>query len=72
MDYAYIGICKCGQVICAIVDNPGRAKTVANEVARWIRAGLIVERATNDYVREHWSQCRCERAEAMPIQEVLF
>lgn len=32
-------------VVCATVDRPSFAKDNAKEVAKWLRAGLIVERA---------------------------
>ncbi len=70
MDHAYIGRCKCGQIVGAKLDNPDHLKAVSAEVSRWIREGLTIERVTNDYVRENFGQCQCE-CDANYQQELL-
>ena len=48
----YMAIDKEGKfvaVICA-----GRPEEVARETGKWIRAGLSVERCSDDYVRKHF------------------
>lgn len=67
---SYIGICHCGQVVCAVVDNPARRRDVAREVASWIRDGLTIERVTSAYVRTHIGRCRCGTHENQ--QERMF
>lgn len=61
--FSYIARCKCGEVVCAVVDNPDHASEVARLVSGWIRDGLAVERVTHDVVRSSFSHCRCAEAQ---------
>ena len=57
---AYIGRCKCGAIRFTTVDKPEYAKDNAKEIAKCIRAGLIIERVTVGYVRATpWGDCTC-------------
>jgi hypothetical protein len=42
-----------GSVVCAAVDRPEYAKDTAKQIAKWIRAGLAIERVPVAWVREH-------------------
>jgi hypothetical protein len=48
----YIGRCKCGQVVFAVVDDGEFPKETA-ESAQCIRAGLAIERVTVAWVHEN-------------------
>ena len=48
----YMAIDKEGRFVAVIA--PDRPKEVARETGKWIRAGLSVQRCTNDYVRQHF------------------
>lgn len=57
---AYTARKECGCMVAAAVDdNRDQVKTIANEVAGWIKEGYTVERVTCDYVRENWRTCTC-------------
>ena len=51
---AYIAKKECGCIVMACVDNPEHRRDTAKEVAKAIREGLVIERASADFVREHW------------------
>jgi hypothetical protein len=64
-DY-YIGRTACGCVECAVViecrgDTPQAAekwrRTVARDIADWIRRGYSIERVSVEYVRENLAVC---------------
>lgn len=73
-EFSYIARCKCGEIVCAIVDNPERYHEVSRHIAKWIRDGLTIERVTHDVVRSSFSHCRCDEiaAKALPQQLTLF
>lgn len=59
---SYIGRCKgCGRIVAAVLDNPDHAKSVAKDVASFIRDGLIVERVESQVVRDLFQSCACRR-----------
>lgn len=73
--YSYIGRCKCGEMVTAVVDNPERPREVARLVGNWLRDGLTIERVTHDVVRSSFSHCRCaeqEKADKAALQPSLF
>ncbi|RVT91444.1 hypothetical protein EOD42_22575 [Rhodovarius crocodyli] len=43
-----------GRVVAATVDSAERQSSNAKDVAKWIRAGLTVERVPVPWVREHF------------------
>lgn len=51
---AYIGRAECGCVIAAVVDDGTDPDMVSEHVAEFVKGGLVVERQTVGYVREHW------------------
>lgn len=60
-DFAYVGrhpICR--HMRAVVVDDPAYAKDTANDVAEFIRHGLIVERVTAEEVRQHFAADGCE------------
>lgn len=48
---AYVAICKCGGLVMATMDTPGRKREVAGDVARHIKLGNEIRRITADEVR---------------------
>jgi len=50
----YIARAKCGCIVMACVDNPDHLKDTAKEVAKAIRQGYIIERATSSFIRGNW------------------
>ena len=57
---AYIAKKECGCIVMACVDNPEHRRETAKEVAKAIRQGYIIERASAELtaklvsLREHW------------------
>lgn len=51
--YAYMGSRSCGCVVAIATDIPGNA----DEIAKWVRLGLIVERGTIEQAREAFAVC---------------
>lgn len=49
----YMAIDKKGRFV-AVITSARPTKEVAKETGKWIRAGLSVERCTDDYVRKHF------------------
>jgi len=68
---AYVGRCKCGNVVAAAMDEPAYVKDNAKEVARWIRDGLTVERLDVDAVRIQLHSCTCP-GKVKVNQDTLF
>lgn len=55
---AYVGYCgECGGIVAAVVDEPGRPRETAKDVARYVRDGYRVERVTCQFVRENLRGC---------------
>ena len=48
----YMAVDKDGRFVAAV--TPRQPKEAARAVAKWIRAGLSVERCDDDYVRKHF------------------
>ena len=65
MGESYVAICKCGEMVAAVVDNPYRRPGTAKLVAQWIKAGYTVEHVHNDEVRVRLSRCTCPKQEQM-------
>ncbi len=69
---SYIGRAPCGCVRAAMYDDIEDAddrKFMAQELARWIRAGLTIEHVTHAYVRENFcSADRCPHCVPKPEQ----
>ncbi len=63
---AYIGRAACGCVVAAVVDDKSDPNMVSEHVAEFVKGGLIVERQTVGYVREHWGH-KCKA-----MQQQLF
>jgi len=61
--YSYIGRKTCGCIVTAFVDNPEHKKDLGNEIARWIKEGLKVERVTCQYVRDNMKKCKHKGAD---------
>ncbi len=58
--WAYVGRTKsatkhheANKVVCATVDKPQFQKENANEIAKWMRDGLTIERVPVEWVRLH-------------------
>ncbi len=66
MNYVARKPCGC---ICAVIAQDARPVMVASVVAGWIRAGLIVDRVTDDVVRAEFQGQYCEHT---PRQLTLF
>lgn len=65
---SYIGKCKdCGNVVAAVVDEPGREKETAKDVAEFIKDGLLIERVSAEYVRKNFSYCECNKDKQIAI-----
>ena len=57
---SYVGKCKkCGNILAAVVDIPGREKETGKDVAGFIKDGLIIERHTVEHVRANFNYCDC-------------
>lgn len=69
--YAYIGIKACGCVVAAAVDDPRWTKDTAKDVAKWMKAGLTIERKPVEWVREKLNFCDCGKKTA-PLEPSLF
>lgn len=56
---AYVARAPCGDIVAAISDSGGIARRshIASNVARWIRAGLIVEHVEGEEVRAAFTAC---------------
>lgn len=67
----YIARKPCGCVVASIHDN--RDKVTAAEVAKWIKAGMTIERVTVDVVREQFQpNTGCPHVEGqlkLPLEE---
>lgn len=62
---SYVAICRgCGHVVAAISDSGDNPKRLAKEVGLWLSDNLIVERWTDDQVREAGWTCACRGAQA--------
>lgn len=57
MSRCYVGIRPCGCVVAATVDDPDDAKTVAQDVAGFLRSGLKVEPMDTEEVRKRLRGC---------------
>ena len=57
--FCYVGIKPCGHMVAAAVDTPEYMKHNAQEVAKWMRAGLTVERRPVEDVRIQLQFCDC-------------
>ena len=55
--YAYAAYKPCGCMVAAATDEPHNA----DDIAKWIRAGLRVERVTCEAVRHGRWNCQCEK-----------
>ena len=59
---SYIGKCRgCNNVVGAVVDDPKYKKDTAKTVYEFIEDGLIIERATVEYVRANFKCCECQK-----------
>lgn len=56
---AYIGRESCGCVVASVLDTGRPRAEVARSVAEFIREGLVIERVTVGYVREHFCMDGC-------------
>ncbi len=55
---SYVAIHSCGRIVAATVDRQEDAKTVAREVARWVRLGDKVNRMSVEKARRSdWCEC---------------
>jgi hypothetical protein len=61
MSRCYVGRCKCGSVVAAVVDEPGREKQTAKDVAEFIKEGLAVEQMDTKQVRVTIQSCACPK-----------
>ena len=59
---AYIGRAECGCVVAAIVDDGTDSQMVSENVASFIKNGMIIERKTVGFVRENWGH-KCGKNE---------
>jgi hypothetical protein len=66
-EYSYVGRCKCGAIMGAVVDMPDDKKTVANWVRDMILSGLNIERVGTVQVRLEGWNCTCEKQQALGI-----
>jgi hypothetical protein len=46
---------KCGCLV-AVISGDNQPNSIASETSKWIRAGLSIERITDDYVRGHFGE----------------
>lgn len=64
---SYIARENCGCIVGAVVDNPEHSKDVKETLHEWIDDGLIIERVTVGFVREHGlEKCEAHRESNQP------
>ncbi len=61
MSRCYVGRCKCGQVVAAVVDMPGHEKQTAKDVAGFIKGNLSIEQMDTEQVRVTLHECTCPK-----------
>lgn len=61
MSRCYVGRCKCGSVVAAVVDTPGYEKATAKDVAGFIKDGLTIEQMDTEQVRVTLKVCACPK-----------
>lgn len=66
-EYTYVGRCKCGAILGAVVDMPHDKKTVGQWVKDMIVSGLNVERIRTEDARLEGWKCTCEKQLTMEI-----
>lgn len=60
MGLCYVGKCKgCGAILAATDAEKQNAEQVAEDVAQFVREGLLVESSTDDTVRLSFGGCTC-------------
>ena len=57
--YTYIGTKSCGCTVAAVVDVKGMEKETAKSVAKFIQAGLTIERIRTEDVKHRMKACKC-------------
>lgn len=60
----YCAMKSCGCVVAAVTDNPDHKKETAKDIAKWIRAGLTIQRL--DKLPEMAFKCP-HKDEAAPV-----
>jgi hypothetical protein len=68
-EMAYIARKPCGCVVAAVAADPWHPARFVEIVAQWVRSGLAVEYVTADYVREHFTRCRCGQMDQHSLVE---
>lgn len=59
-EFSYVGYCeKCGKGEVMVIDYPEMKKGTAKEVAKMIRAGLVVKRVSTDMAKKDLDGCQC-------------
>ena len=67
--FAYVGFCKCGSLVAAVVDDPSHRKQTAEDVGEFIIAGYRVERRSVEEVRITLQFCECPKPKQLaPVQ----
>lgn len=61
MKRCYVGRCKCGSIMAAMVDNPDRKEDVAESVAEFIKCGLTIEQMDVEKVGVTLQLCKCPK-----------
>lgn len=60
---AYVALRRCGCMCFAAAEERAKQSRVAHEIASCLRAGLRIERVTNEQVRENpWGCPKCQEA----------
>lgn len=67
MSRCYVGRCKCGSIVAAVVDVPGQEKDTAKDVAGFIKDGLKVEQMETDQVRVTLGRCTCTKDQQLTL-----
>ncbi len=58
----FVAYASCGHIVAAVVDNPEHRSDTAKTVAKWIKDGLRVNKATSPEVRAAvWCPSACDR-----------
>lgn len=71
-EYAYVALHDCGGLQGVTVDCPEMKLDNAKHLARWIRAGLVIERWLIEKVRTEAVFCKCLKKPKQPKQRPLL
>ena len=69
--YAYVGILPCGCCVAIASDKPECKDVLAEELGKWVLAGLTVERKPVEWARANFRECT-HKAAPKPDRPQLF